>query len=111
MFQVTPENALLLMVFAHALADYPLQGEFLSKAKANLIPGINHRIAMIMHCIIHAGFVFIITGSVLLFIAEYTLHYAIDTAKVKGKINFEQDQCLHLLCKVLWWFIVLFALN
>ena len=31
---------LILLLVAHALADYPLQGDFLAKAKFGTIPGI-----------------------------------------------------------------------
>lgn len=93
-------TALLLVV--HAAADYPLQGDFLSKAKSykNPLPGIDWWIALAMHCLIHAGGVWLVTGSNLLAACEFVAHFAIDTIKCGGFISFRTDQLLHVACKV-----------
>lgn len=54
-----------LLVFGHMLGDYPLQGDFLSKAKNRYAPiaGVPWYQALGAHSAIHAGFVGIITGS------------------------------------------------
>lgn len=95
---------LLLLVFAHALADYPLQGDFLSKAKNRTapLPGVPWYQALGAHAAIHAGFVGIITGSIWLALAEFIAHALIDDAKCRGVLTFNQDQLAHMACKVLW---------
>jgi hypothetical protein len=90
-----------LLVLAHLLADYPLQGDFLAKAKNHTapIPGVPAGLALLSHAGIHAGFVWLITGSALMGAIELVLHAAIDHLKCAGKITFTQDQWLHFACK------------
>ena len=100
----------LLLVAGHALADYPLQGDYLSKMKN---PYLNNARAgeqnsshwslfMASHAAIHAGMVLAITMSPVLFILEFVAHFSIDTLKCLGRIRFLTDQFLHILCKVVW---------
>ena len=88
----------------HVIADYPLQGDFLAKAKnpANPILGVPWALAMGSHSLIHAGGVTVITGSLVLGIAEFICHFQIDYAKCRGWLSFGQDQFLHFLCKIMW---------
>ena len=93
-----------LMTFGHALADYPLQGDFLSRAKNRLapIPGVPWYQALAAHAAIHAGFVGLITGSWALAFAEFIAHALIDDAKCAGRLSYNKDQALHLVCKLGW---------
>lgn len=93
-----------LMIFAHALADYPLQGDFLSKAKNRTapIPGVPWWQALAWHSIIHGGFVALITGHWWLGVAEAGIHAATDDWKCRGLITFNQDQAIHIVCKAAW---------
>lgn len=95
-------RTMLMLLFCHALADYPLQGEFLSKAKNKNapIPGIDWPIALAMHCLIHAGFVYLITGSLALSALMFLTHWIIDHAKCNNLIDFKLDQTLHILVLV-----------
>lgn len=97
-------TAFLLMLVWHALADYPLQGDFLAKAKsrANALPGVPWFQAMGAHAVIHAGGVGLITGSITLGLCELVAHALIDDAKCMGRLTFNQDQALHVLCKAAW---------
>ncbi len=88
-----------LMIAAHFVADYPLQGDFLAKAKADGPLRLWH---LFGHSAIHGGAVMLITGSVALGIFETLAHTAIDEMKVRGQTTFAQDQILHVICKVLW---------
>ena len=92
---------LILLVCAHALCDYPLQGDFLSKAKNNRqpIPGVPAWQAMSAHCAIHAGAVMLITGFWIFAVFEFVVHYVTDRAKCNGFIGYNQDQAIHVLCK------------
>lgn len=97
---------LFTMLFLHALADYPLQGEFLATYKARRIKGLlsGHLWvhALLAHSLIHAGMVLFVTSSMTLALAELVAHALIDFSKCEGWINYHVDQALHVACKVLW---------
>ena len=104
-------ETLALLLAAHAVADYPLQGDFLAKAKNRRAPlqGVPWWQALGAHAAIHAGFVGIITGLLALGVAEAVAHFVIDDLKCRGRIGFNVDQYLHVLCKVLWVAIAVYA--
>lgn len=99
-------TALLWMLIGHAAADYPLQGEWLSKAKnptMTLVPGETiWPGALISHAAIHAGAVKLATGSWLLAGFEFVAHCAIDYSKCVGRFGYNVDQALHVVCKIVW---------
>ena len=91
------------LLVGHAVADYGLQTGFLSQAKRpGGVPGFPWYEAMSAHCLIHAGAVALATGSVVLGIAEFCAHFAIDYAKCRGRTSTTEDQTLHVACKILW---------
>jgi hypothetical protein len=105
----------LLFAFAigHAIADFPLQGDFLSRGKNRNAPpptladgkGCPADLwvyLMSAHCLVHAGFVWLICGYPILALAEFVLHWAIDWAKCEGKTTFAVDQWLHIASKGLF---------
>lgn len=104
-------HLLILLVFGHFLADYPLQGDFLAKAKNREapIPGVPWWHALTAHAGIHAGFVYVITSCWPLALLEFVAHWAIDDGKCRGALSFNEDQFLHLFLKVLWAAIVVAA--
>lgn len=106
-------DLLLLMVFAHALADYPLQGDFLAKGKnrVNPIPGIPFWHPLTAHAVIHGGFVGVITGQFWIGIAETAIHWFTDDAKCRGWIGYNTDQAIHIACKVAWAAITAYFLT
>lgn len=95
-----------LLLIGHAICDYPLQGEWLSRAKNHqvaLVPGeVIWPGALACHAGIHAGAVRIATGSWLLALLEFVTHAGIDHAKCAGRLGFNQDQGLHVACKLAW---------
>lgn len=95
---------LFWLLIGHAICDYPLQGEFLARGKNHRapLPGYSWRVLLSAHAAIHAGAVALATQSVLLAAAEFTAHWLIDHAKCAGRIDFEADQALHVLCKFAW---------
>lgn len=106
---LTAIQALFALCIGHALADFPLQGEYLATGKnRRLLASLQDParpeqiwfVCMSAHCLIHAGFVWIITGSPLLALVELVLHWTIDVAKCSGKTSFNQDQLMHVLCKL-----------
>lgn len=99
------------LVIGHAIADFPLQGEFLAKAKnrhADLsdifgkipIPPSLWIHALTAHSLVHAGAVWLVTGSVALGVLELVIHWIIDFSKCENWTSFTTDQLLHLGCKV-----------
>lgn len=95
----------LMLLAAHWVADYPLQGDFLAQAKQKGPLRVYHLIA---HTGIHGGAVALVTGNVWLGLAEWTAHTIIDELKVRGWTSFALDQALHIICKVVW-LAILFA--
>jgi hypothetical protein len=102
---------LFALLIGHALADYPLQGAFLARAKdrhsdsgalfgEQKAPKGLWIHALTAHSLVHAGAVWLITGSVLLTVVELLLHWLIDFAKCEGWTGFHTDQLLHVLCKI-----------
>jgi hypothetical protein len=89
----------LYLLAGHWVADYPLQGDFLAKAKQSGPLRVYHLIA---HAGIQGATVALITGSLWLGLAEWLAHTIIDEAKVRGKTTFAVDQALHIACKALW---------
>lgn len=100
-------NKLLALIAAHALADYPLQGDFLAKAKNRNapIPGVPFWQALGAHAIIHGAAVALITKSTKMGLAEAAIHAVTDDLKCRGKISFNQDQAIHAACKVGWFLL------
>lgn len=104
---------LFWLAVGHALCDYPLQGDFLARAKNHRlpVPGVPSYQALGAHAAIHAGMVALITGSVTLGLLEYIAHVAIDWAKCEGLFGFNTDQLLHGLCKLAWALLAVTALR
>ena len=92
------------MLVLHVIADYPLQGDFLSKAKNRTtpLPGVPWYQALGAHALIHAGAVWLVTGSLTLGCLELIAHALIDDTKCAGRITFNMDQLAHVVCKCVW---------
>lgn len=99
-----------LLLTGHALADYALQNDFVAQAK-------NHTTALgkqfwhwvlPSHGLIHGGMVFLATGSIYLGIIETVVHTVIDYLKCDGRLTFNGDQLLHVLCKVIYVAVIYF---
>jgi hypothetical protein len=108
-----PAAALVIffaLVIAHAVADFVLQPEFLALGKnrhADLSKFFGEKTpppglwihALSAHSLIHAGAVWLVTGSVVLGLVEFILHFVIDFIKCEGKTGFSVDQLLHYACR------------
>ena len=106
------------LLIGHVLADYPLQGEFLATGKnrhnASHIPVPGKGDAkhvwvhcMTSHCLVHATFVWIVTGLALYAFIEFVLHFIIDYIKCEDWTTYTQDQLLHVACKVIYVILIL----
>lgn len=93
---------LLLLLAAHWVADYPLQGDFLARAKADFASCEIRVYHLVAHAGIHGGAVALVTGNVWLGLIEWALHSLIDEAKVRGKTTYGADQALHIICKLFY---------
>ena len=104
---------LFALTIGHAFADFPLQGDFLShgKNRHNTPPTLADGkqspanlwvYLMSAHCLIHSGFVWVISGSVLFAVAEFFLHWVIDAVKCEGSTSFATDQWLHIATKAVY---------
>lgn len=100
-----PFLILIALIAAHALCDYPLQGDFLAKAKNRTaaIPGVPWWQAMGAHAVMHGAAVALITGIWWLSVLEAAIHWITDDAKCRSKIDFNTDQAIHLICKAAWF--------
>lgn len=97
---------LCVLVACHALADYPLQGDWLSKAKNHRLSAVPGEtvwpLALLCHSSVHGLAVGLVTGHLTLGVLETVLHALIDYTKCDGRITYNEDQFLHLLLKVAW---------
>lgn len=104
-------DTLFWLLVGHAVADYPLQGDFLARGKNHRAPlvDIPWYQCLAWHALMHAGAVALITQSIAIGLCEFVAHVAIDYAKCDGKTSFNTDQALHVACKIAWAFMVLYA--
>ena len=99
-----PAAIFFALVIAHALADYPLQSAYMAQQKDSEAADTPSEwlIALLAHCAIHAGGVWLITGNMYLGLVEFCLHALIDFGKSKKRYDLIVDQALHILCKVVY---------
>jgi len=104
-----PIEMFAALIAGHALCDYPLQGDFLAKAKnrSMQIPGVPWWQALGAHAAIHGGAVGIITGIWWIGLLEFAAHFLIDDLKCRGRLSFNGDQAAHVVCKLAWVIIAL----
>ncbi|MCB1665401.1 MAG: DUF3307 domain-containing protein [Pseudomonadales bacterium] len=99
-----------LLLAGHALADFVLQSEAMSRGKnrhstihqagdANF-PAWYYWLSA--HSLVHGGTVFVISGSLILALVETASHWCIDFAKCERKIDVHMDQWLHITVKLLY---------
>ncbi len=110
-------SALFGLLVGHFVADYPLQSDFMAREKnpwspvdpARVPPGQKPNVfwpwVLSAHSAVHAGFVAWATNNVWLGLAEFVCHWVIDFTKCAGYTDVHQDQLMHVVCKLVWWFI------
>lgn len=87
------------MLLIHWLMDYPLQGDFLSRAKAL---GPLRRYHLIAHAGMHGCAIAWLLSNPWIGLAEWLAHTITDELKVRNIISFQVDQLIHVLCKIMW---------
>lgn len=107
----TGANLLLLLFAGHALADFPLQGDFLAQGKNRhtALGKVWWLYALTAHAAIHGGVVILLTGSAWLGLAEFVCHWIVDLVKCEDSITLAEDQIFHIICKVLWWSVIMYT--
>lgn len=115
---------LFLLIAGHAIGDFALQNDFIAKGKNHLTPvyGVPWIIILLAHAWIHAGIVLYITNNLFIATCELLAHTFIDFMKTENvfglyliihdeekilKYSFALDQILHILCKILWWYLLI----
>jgi hypothetical protein len=101
---------LFALLIAHVLGDYPLQTDFMVRGKNRQItqpcPDLPARglwvYCLTAHAMIHAGGVWVVTGSIVFGTVELVAHWLIDWLKIERRIGFHTDQALHFLSKVVY---------
>lgn len=103
----------LVLVAGHFLCDFPLQGPYMSETKNQFKdqPGIPSGLILFGHASIHGAFVAIVTGQAIFGYVELVIHAIIDHIKCSGRITFFQDQTIHLLCKMIYFLILVVILR
>lgn len=112
---------LVLFFFGHVLADMGLQTRAMAMGKnrhrkpeyipEGQVPYPTWRFYLTGHGGIHGLMVTIITGNIWFGILETILHTSIDFMKCDNKLNPEQDQILHYLCKIFYTVLILLFYN
>lgn len=98
-----------LFAIFHALADYPLQGQFLALGK-HRSKWVDEKgrakhtwmYCLLVHSLIQSAGVWLVSGSIVFALIEFGLHLAIDFGKSRAKYGLLVDQSLHYLCKALY---------
>ena len=88
------------LLCAHFLLDFGIQGDFVAKFKARTVDGQDNvmwKWVLTAHAAAHTLPVLILTQSIVLGLLMFTSHFVIDFLKCEQKINFNQDQILHIL--------------
>ena len=107
---------LFYLIVGHAIADYPLQSDWMAKHKNRHVkseppPGQKQQAVwpcvLTAHALVHGGFVAVITGIWWLGLLEAIVHWVIDFFKCEGKYGIYTDQALHIVCKIVWLVIAL----
>jgi hypothetical protein len=96
---------------AHALCDFALQNDFMAMAKNHTTPvgKVFWPYALGAHALIHGAAVAVITGEIWLGVLETLCHAWIDRVKCDGRIDLHTDQFLHVVCKLIWILLLVFA--
>nr|WP_186481638.1 DUF3307 domain-containing protein [Synechococcus sp. NOUM97013] len=98
-----PFELLILLVFGHFLADFPLQSDRMAVEKC---PGkdavLDWRWWLAAHSATHGLVVSLLTGVPFVGLAEMIFHAAIDYGKCRFRYSLAADQLMHVVCKVVW---------
>ena len=106
-FLLAVSRTLALLLAMHAACDYALQDEKMERYKN---PRKNRDDptygpwwwTMAAHSAINAGGVMVVTGSMIISLAEFMAHFTLDNMKCRGMISTHEDQSMHIFSKLVW---------
>ena len=100
-------DILILLLLAHFVCGFALQNDRMAieKVQGKDIT-LNWRWWLFAHCSTHALSVSLIASSTLLGIFELIMHWIIDFYKGKKYYSLFVDQFLHVICKLIWCFLL-----
>ena len=101
---MSPELMFIAILGAHFFLDFD-QGEFMARGKNRDDPftGVSFRWPLSAHAFIHGSAVALITQIWWLLIPEFIIHWITDDLKCQNKLSFNEDQTIHICCKLLWF--------
>ena len=91
---------LSMLLCCHFLLDFAIQGDFVAKFKARNVDSNYNTMwkwVLTAHAASHTLPVIILTQSLLLGGIMFLSHFIIDFLKCEQKLNFNQDQTLHII--------------
>jgi hypothetical protein len=95
-----------LLIGAHALADYCIQGDAVAIGKNKYIDparfGVNWYYWMFGHAFTQGLLVALVTQNAFIGLAEAVFHFLVDWLKCKKYIGIHSDQFLHFASKFVW---------
>lgn len=99
------------LLVGHALMDFPMQAgpmalEKSRHSRTDLQKQVPWFYWLTAHALLHGGAVAYITQSLGFGILEAVCHWLIDFARCEGWYNIHVDQALHVLCKVVWFVLL-----
>lgn len=102
---------MLLMIFAHILLEYPLQGERLlsdknrHQGKRPLSDKYDDEwlYPLLAHSVLNGIAVYLILGVWWLCLLEIVTHAYVDDLKCRGEITFSTEQSIHIITKAIWY--------
>jgi hypothetical protein len=113
---------LFFLFAAHALMDFALQGDAIATCKCRgagtqLQKSVPWYYWLSAHAILHGAAVGVVVQwfgygfevAVILGVIETVIHWFIDLGKCEKYFDIHVDQGLHLLCKVVWWALLMFT--
>ena len=104
-------KVLYLLLIGHVFGDFVFQSDYMAKAKNTRVAYDERKslveayIVLWAHSAVHGYFVYLVTGSIVLGLAETFVHAMIDNAKCNGVFGYGVDQALHVGCKVVWFVV------
>jgi hypothetical protein len=111
---------LFYLIAGHFLADYPFQSDAIASCKCRKSQhpaqvGVPWWYWLTAHSFVHGAMVGVIMKwygvaepiALGFAIAETVVHWLIDWGKCEKLFNIHMDQGLHIICKLLWWIILI----
>ena len=95
-----PFTLFSILLCTHFLLDFAIQGDFVAKYKARIVEGSDNvmwKWVLTAHAASHSLPVLLLTNSLIPGLVMFISHFVIDFLKCEQKLNFNQDQILHIL--------------